>query len=70
MTTQTFQSGRAAATTIDLAGAARRALSAMALGLRASRDWQRLSAMGDAALAREGLERDQICRAIFDRHFR
>lgn len=68
MTTDTL---RASAPNFDgLASAISRAVSAIAAGSRASSDWRRLSAMTDAALAREGLTRDRIARAVFERNFR
>lgn len=47
-----------------------RFFSAMADGVRAAHDYERLSNATDAALAREGLTRDGLAQAVFQRHFR
>lgn len=46
-----------------------RAVSAMAAGARAARDYRRLTTHTDAALAREGLSREAIARAVHQRNF-
>ena len=46
----------------------RRAFAAVVAGARASRDYERLSRATDATLARQGLTRDGIARAVLERH--
>lgn len=45
-------------------------LSACSAGTRAAHDWERLNAMPDSELARRGLTRGELGRAVFERNFR
>ena len=42
---------------------------ALAAAHAAGRDYERLAGRTDAALAREGLTREGVARAIFEKHF-
>ncbi len=69
MTTQTMNT---AGTPIlgELVETVSRAVAAIAAGARATQDWRRMSAMSDSALARSGLAREQVARAVMERNFR
>lgn len=46
-----------------------RFFSSFRAGIEASREYEQLSAMSDTALAARGLQREEICRRVFDKHF-
>ena len=71
MTTQTIKTPFVALTAAleQLVREFGRALSAMAAGSRAAGDYRRLTTHTDAALAREGLSREAIARAVQQRNF-
>ena len=54
----------------ELVNTVSRALAAIATGARAADDWRRMNALSDAALARQGITREQIARAVLERNFR
>lgn len=45
------------------------ALEAMARGMRAAHEWERLSRMSDDQLAAQGLVRERLAEEILHRHF-
>lgn len=68
MTTETIR-GAGSHEFGELTRAISRAVAAITAGARASHDWRRMNALTDAALAREGLTRENIARAVLERHF-
>ena len=53
----------------DLSNGLHQLALAISAGSRAAAEFKRLDRMNDAQLAREGLTRDEIGRAVFERHF-
>lgn len=73
MTTHNLAAQRSASLTEQVPAAPFKALarffSSFRAGIDASREYEQLSAMTDAALAARGLKREDICRQVFDKHF-
>lgn len=53
----------------DLTNGLHQLALSVAAGARAASEFKRLDRMNDAQLAREGLTREEIGRAVFQRHF-